>query len=60
MQEDKCDFEVFFNNAVGKCNVIDQSRAGNRFAGLDLFASATASCSDKLDRNDHKRKQKHI
>lgn len=38
MQEDKCDFEVFFNNAVGKCNVIDQSRAGNHFAGLDLFA----------------------
>lgn len=61
MQEDKCDFGVFFNNAVGKCNVIDQSRAGNRFAGPDLFClRQTASCSDKLDRNDHRRNQKHI
>lgn len=38
MQGDKCDFEVFFNNAAEKSGVIGQTGAGNHWRTESFFA----------------------
>lgn len=60
MQEDKCDIEVFFNNAAGKCSVIGPSSAGNHWRTESFCLRQRLHALNKLDKTDHKREQKHF
>lgn len=60
IQGAKCDFEVFFNNAAEKLQRYWPEQGRESLEDWVFLPLATAPYSDKLDKTDHKREQKHF